>query len=217
MMPMVALERSWCSMAAMIGVVRLVLGGHQVDTVHARATRRVVYTHGEYGLRYVFSACVFSAFCVLKSSNSHCVIEHNYAVGGERGCVLRTTYCVLRSRPSAVSVVAYCVLRSSPLPAAGAVSFRWFSGCQRSRVARVTIWRKRGTARTPTLRHGRLADPYAIPTLLAAADAPARLCLDLFGNEKVSLELLGPENQIDEMEPIVDYHNLFVQRFGYEA
>lgn len=56
-----------------------------------------------------------------------------------------------------------------------------------------------------------------IPTLLAAADAPARLCLDLYGNGKVSLELLGPENQIDEMEPIVDYLNLFVQRFGYEA
>ena len=34
MMPMVALERLWCSMAAIICVVRLVLGGHG-----ARATR----------------------------------------------------------------------------------------------------------------------------------------------------------------------------------
>ena len=56
-----------------------------------------------------------------------------------------------------------------------------------------------------------------IPTLLAAADAPARLCLELFGNGVVNLELLGPENDIDDMEPIVDYLNLFVQRFGYGA
>ena len=40
MMPMVALERLWCSMAAIICVVRLVLGGHG-----ARATGRAAMEH----------------------------------------------------------------------------------------------------------------------------------------------------------------------------
>ena len=78
---------------------RRILVGRPAHRARTRRAPQACLTHDKYGLRIVFSACVFSAFCVLKSSKNHCVIEHNYAVGRERGCVLRTAYCVLRSRP----------------------------------------------------------------------------------------------------------------------